>query len=181
MNSIVYNRKYFETTRYDEDDDTFGIVGALIAAGPSIFSTVAGLFGGGRKAQCQGLQEIQNCGQQAVQAMNQLLASVTAGAIDPQQAVNEASRIVTQFNDPSIVYPAKKGKDATARQQFIEQLAGLQQQVQQAAAARTAANQQSLQSSSGGGVFGGLGGISGSTLVVVGGGLLAVLLLTRRD
>lgn len=172
--TLVYNKNYFSTSLAGSDDDTLGIVGALIGAAPGIFSAVAGLFGGGRKAQCQGSAEIQSCGQQAVAAMNQLLTGLNSGTIDPQQAVSEAARIVGQFNDPSIVYPAKKGNDAAIRQQFIEQLTALQQQIQ--AAASNAASQRATavtvnsQSSN----------IS-STLLLVGGGMLAVMLLTRSD
>jgi hypothetical protein len=168
----VYNTHYFETSIEGTDDDTLGIVGSLIAAAPGIFSSIAGLFGG-RKAQCQGSREIQACGQQAVEAMNQLLSGLASGIISPQQATAEASKIVSQFNDPSIVYPAKKGDDAAIRQQFIQQLANLQQKVQQAAAAGLQTQENKF--------YGQTSGINSGALLLVGGGLAAILLLTRRD
>lgn len=174
MTQTVYNPRWFDTALDGTDDDTLGIIGALIGAAPGIFSSIAGLFGGGRKAQCQGLAEIQACGQQAVAAMNQLLQGVTSGQIAPDQAISEASRIVSQFNDPSVVYPAKKGKDAEARNQFISQLQTLQQQIQQAAASVAAATKTNVQQTTS------VTGTSGS-LLLIGGGVLAAILLLRRD
>lgn len=172
MTQIIYNSRWFDTALEGTDDETFGVVGALISAAPGIFSAIAGLFGGGRKAQCQGSAEIQSCGQQAITAMNQILQGLAAGQMSPDQAVAEASRIVGQFNDPSIVYPAKKGNDAAIRQQFIQQLSALQQQVQQAAA--TAAAQSPQQQNN---ILS--NGISPNTFLLLGGGLAALFLLRR--
>ena len=164
--TAIYNPDYYNAS-FDPQDENLGVafVAPLIAAAPSIFQTVMGLFGGGRKAQFQGLAEINAAGQQATQAMQQILAGLNSGQISPAQAVSEAQKIVAQFNDPSIVYPAKKGDDAAARNQYISQLNSMQQQIQAKAASMPASN-------SG-------GGISGSSLLLIGGGLLAFMLIRK--
>lgn len=161
---------------------SFGFIPALIGAAPGIFSTVMGLFNK-RKAQYQGLAEINAAGSQAVQAMQQILAGLQSGQMSPQQAVSEAQRIVQQFNDPSVVYPAKKGNDAAARNNFIQQLNQLLQQVQTAAAQVTQASRAAgIDPATGRPIPGGSGdGISSTTLLLVGGGLLGVYLLTSQN
>ena len=66
----IYNPDYYNAS-FDPHDENLGVafVAPLIAAAPSIFQTVMGLFGGGRKAQFQGLAEINAAGQQATQAI----------------------------------------------------------------------------------------------------------------
>ncbi|MDI1241215.1 MAG: hypothetical protein PSX80_04765 [bacterium] len=171
---LVYRDDYFNTTLRGDGDDTMGLaplVIPLISAAPQIFQSILGLFGGGRKAQFQGLAEINTAGQQATQAMDQIKAALASGQMSPGQAVSEAQKIVQSFNDPKIVYPASKGQDAAARTQFIAALNSALQQIQAlAAAAPTKA------SGAAGDV---LGGISTNTLLVVGGGLLAVLMLKK--
>lgn len=170
----IYNSEYFNGS-YDplgDHDENLGLAplaGALIAAAPGIFQSVMGLFGGGRKAQFQGLAEINAAGQQATQAMQQIMAGLSSGQMSPAQAVSEAQKIVQQFNDPSIVYPAKKGNDAAARNQYISQLNGLLQQIQAKAASMPA----------GSGAAGSIGGISANTLLLVGGGLLVFSMLKK--
>lgn len=171
--TAIYNSDYYNAS-YDPYDDTLGFafLAPLIGAAPGIFSSIASLFGGGRKAQFQGLAEIQQAGQQAVGAMEQIKAALASGQMSPQQAVAEAQKIVQQFNDPSIVYPAKKGKDADARNNFIAQLGQLAQQIQAAAAAMPAAN-----AASGGDS---IAGISTNTLLLIAGGIAAVMLLKQQ-
>jgi hypothetical protein len=163
----IYNEDFYNAN-FDPRDETMGVafVAPLIAAAPGIFQSVMGIFGGGRKAQFQGLAEIQNAGNQAVQSLQQILAGLQSGQMAPGQAVSEAQRIVQQFNDPAVVYPAKKGKDAEARNQYISQLNALLQQIQAKAASMP----------SGGGAAGGL---SGGTLILLGGGILAVMMLKK--
>ena len=163
----IYNEDFYNAS-IDPHDENLGLAplaGALIAAAPGIFQSVMGLFGGGRKAQFQGLAEINAAGQQATQAMQQILAGLSSGQMSAAQAVSEAQKIVAQFNDPSIVYPAKKGDDAAARNQFISQLNSMLQQIQ-AKAATMPAN----------------GSVSGSSLtpfLLIGGGLLAFMALKK--
>lgn len=173
---LVYNDDYFNTTLESVDDETMGLafLAPLIGAAPSIFSSIMGIFGGGRKAQFQGLAEINNAGSQATQAMDQIKAGLSSGQMSPQEAVQAAQKIVTDFNNPQIVYPASKGQDAAARTNFIASLNQSLQQIQ-SMAAKVAQNAQANAS--------GVGGLSGggmsnnTTLLLVGGGLLAVLLL----
>ena len=162
----IYNEDFYNAN-FDPRDETMGVafVAPLIGAAPGIFQSIMGLFGGGRKAQFQGLAEIQNAGNQAVQSMQQILAGLQSGQMAPAQANSEAQKIVAQFNDPSIVYPAKKGKDAEARNQFMSQLNSLLQQIQAKAASMPAA--------------GASGGLSGSSLILLGGGLLAFMMLKK--
>lgn len=176
MQPVIYNSEFFNTTLRGVDDETMGDFGAsaglaLIGAAPSIFNSIMSLFGGRRKAQFQGLAEINQAGQQATQAMDQIKASLAAGQMAPAQAVAEAQKIVQQFNDPKIVYPAKKGDDAAARNQFITSLNQSLQQIQAMAANAPAAY--------GSGDL--LGGISTNTLLLVGSGLFAVFMLSRNN
>ena len=163
--TAIYNPDYYNAS-YDPHDENLGVafVAPLIAAAPGIFQSIMGLFGG-RKAQFQGLAEINAAGQQATEAMNQIMAGLSSGQMAPSQAVSEAQKIVAQFNDPSIVYPAKKGNDAAARTQFISQLNVLLSQIQAKAAAMPSG--------------GSTAGISGSTLLLIGGGLLAFMVLKK--
>ena len=163
--TAIYNPDYYDAS-FDPHDENLGLAplaGALIGAAPGIFQSIMGLFGGGRKAQFQGLAEINAAGQQATQAMQQILTGLSSGQMAPAQAVSEAQKIVQQFNDPSIVYPAKKGDDAAARTQYISQLNGLLQQIQTKASSMPASSS--------------VGGISGSSLLLIGGGLLAFMVL----
>lgn len=182
MARLVYDEKFFDGTAIYRGDDTTGFVPAIIAAAPGIIGVISGLFGGGQKAQCQGLAGINACGQQAVQSMQQILAGLQNGQIQPQQAVSNAQQIVNDFNNPSIVYPAKKGNDAAARQQFIVQLGQLNQQVQAIASQITAQQQQAAASGQTIDPVTGqaTGGISTNTLLLVGGGLVAIFLLTSQ-
>ncbi|MCW5956502.1 MAG: hypothetical protein KIT61_07940 [Pyrinomonadaceae bacterium] len=158
---LVYDNSFFDGT----DDDTLGFafVAPLIAAAPGIFQSIMGLFGGGRKAQYQGLAEIQQAGQQAVSAMEQILSGLRSRQMSPAQAVQESQKILGQFNDPSIVYPAKKGKDAEARNQFLSQLSALDSQIKAAAASASSGSN--------------AGGISTNTLLLAGLGIGALYLL----
>lgn len=171
----IYNSEYFNGSYdpFDGNDENLGLapfVIPLITAAPSMLQSVLGIFGvGQRKAQFQGLAEINAAGQQATQAMQQILAGVSSGQMSPSQAVSEAQKIVQQFNDPSIVYPAKKGDDAAARNQYISQLNVALQQIQGKAASMPA----------GGGAAGSIGGISTNTLLLVGGGLLMFSMLKK--
>ncbi|MEO5858745.1 MAG: hypothetical protein ABIR33_07335 [Pyrinomonadaceae bacterium] len=170
---LVYRDDYFNTTLRGDGDDTLGFafLAPLIGAAPGIFQSIVGLFGGGRKAQFQGLAEINTAGQQATAAMDQIKAALTSGQMSPGQAVSEAQKIVRSFNDPTIVYPASKGADAAARTQFIASLSQSLQQIQAAAASVPAAQANASGSD--------LGGISTNTLLLVGGGLLAVFILKK--
>lgn len=170
---LVYHSSYFDGRQSGDDTMGFAFLIPLISAAPSIFSSIASLFGGGRKAQCQGLQEINTCGQQAVTSMQQILAGIKSGQVPPNQAVQQAQDIVSKFNDPTIVYPAKKGNDAAARTQFISQLNDLLQQVQAAAASVPA-----VQTDAAGNPIA-PGGISTSTLLIVGGGILLLSMLNK--
>ena len=171
--AFVGDQEFFNTTlRPAESDDTMGIAPlalALIGAAPSIFQSVMGIFGGGRKAQYQGLAEINAAGQQATQTMQQILSALNGGQMSPSAAVANASKVVQDFNNPQIVYPASKGQDAAARTQFIAMLNQAMQQVQALAASKAAA--QSGSPAAGGSV----GGISTNTLILVGGGLAALM------
>ena len=167
----IYNEDFFNAN-FDPQDENLGlapIVAPLIAAAPGIFQSIMGLFGGGRKAQFQGLAEINAAGQQATQAMQQIMAGLQSGQMSPAQAVSEAQKIVAQFNDPSIVYPAQKGDDAAARNQFISQLNAALQQIQAKAASMPA----------GGGAAGSIAGFSTNTLLLVGGGVLLFTMLKK--
>lgn len=175
MQPVVYNPEYFNTTLNGDGDDTLGFAwGALIGAAPGIFQSIMGLFGQGRKAQFQGLAEINQAGSQATAAMDQIKAGLQSGTMQPAQAVAEAQKIVQQFNDPKIVYPAKKGDDAAARNNFIASLNQSLQQIQTMAANAPAA----AQANAAGGDA--LGGISTNTLLLAG-GLFAVFMLTRNN
>jgi len=158
---LVYDNSFFDGT----DDQTLGFafVAPLIAAAPGIFQSIMGLFGGGRKAQYQGLAEIQQAGQQAVSAMEQILSGLRSRQMSPAQAVQESQRILGQFNDPSIVYRAKKGKDAEARNQFLSQLSALDSQIKAAAASASSGSN--------------AGGISTNTLMLADLGIGALYLL----
>jgi hypothetical protein len=171
---IVYNSDFYNTSLRGVDDETMGDFGAsaglaLIGAAPGIFQSIMSLFGGGRKAQFQGLAEINAAGQQATQAMDGIKAALSSGQMAPAQAVAEAQKIVHQFNDPKIVYPAKKGDDAAARNNFIASLNQSLQQIQTLAANAPANNANAL------------GGISTNTLLLVGVGLLAVMMLSKNN
>lgn len=168
----VYNPDYFNTSLRGVDDQTLGFafLAPLIGAAPGIFQSIVGLFGGGRKAQFQGLAEINTAGQQATAAMDQIKAALASGQMQPAQAVSEAQKIVAQFNDPKIVYPASKGADAAARNQFIAALNQSLTQIQSLAASAPAAQANGS---------GSIGGISTNTLLLVGGGLLAVFMLKK--
>jgi len=175
----VYDEKFYNVT----DDETLGFafIPALIGAAPGIFQTVMGLFGGGQSAQFQGLAGINNGGQQLMQALNQIKSGLASGQINPQQAVSEAQRIAGTLNDPTIFYPAKKGNDAAALQQFKQQAAAAVQEIQAMAsqAAAAAAARAGIDPVTGQ-PTGGLGGISATTLLLVAGGLGAVYMLTNR-
>ena len=162
----IHNPDYYNAN-YNPHDGNMGVafLAPLIGAAPGIFQSIMGLFGGGRKAQFQGLAEIQQAGQQAVDAMNQILAGLNSGQMSPAQAGSEAQKIVGQFNDPAIVYPAKKGKDAEARNQIISQLNQMLQQVNAKAASMPSGSS--------------IGGISSGTLLLIGGGLFAVMMLKK--
>lgn len=169
--TAIYNSDYYNAS-YDPYDENLGFafVAPLIAAAPSIFQSIMGLFGGGRKAQYQGLAEITQAGNQAVDAMKQIMAGLNSGQMAPAQAVSEAQKIIKQFNDPTIVYPAKKGNDAAARNDFISQLNTLGQQIQAKAASMPA----------GGSMAGGsVAGISTNTLLIVGVGAALLFALKK--
>jgi hypothetical protein len=170
--TVIYNSKAYDTA-FDPRDENLGFafVAPLIAAAPGIFQSVMSLFGGGRKAQFQGLAEIQQAGNEAVEAMEKIMSGLNSGQMSPAQAVSESQKIIKQFNDPTIVYPAKKGKDAEARTGFISQLNQLGQQIQAKAAAMPA----------GGSLAGGsLAGISTNTLLMVGVGA-ALFFALKKD
>ena len=168
----IYNEDFFNAN-FDPQDENLGLapfVIPLITAAPSMLQSVLGIFGiGQRKAQFQGLAEINAAGQQATQAMQQIMAGLQSGQMSPAQAVSEAQKIVAQFNDPSIVYPAQKGDDAAARNQFISQLNAALQQIQAKAASMPA----------GGGAAGSIAGFSTNTLLLVGGGVLLFTMLKK--
>lgn len=163
MDRAVYDERFFNA-----GDETLGFafIPALIGASPGIFSAIAGLFGGRRSEQFRGLREINNGGQQLMQALQQLLAAVSAGQIDPAYAVSEASRLASMLSDPAIFYQAQRGDDAAALRNFKAQAAQLVQQIQAAAASRTAAVTSAAAASAGGAA-----GVSSSVLLI---GLLAL-------
>ena len=164
---LISDQDFFNTSLRGTGDDTMGFA-QLIGMIPSIIS----LFGGGRKAQFQGLAEINTAGSQATQAMQQILTALQSGQMSPAQAVAEAQKINATFNDPAVVYPAQKGNDAAARTQFVAQLGQALQQIQAAAAAKAASAPNNA-------ATGGVGGISANTLILIGGGLAALMFLKK--
>jgi hypothetical protein len=176
----VYDETFFiPAGDFRRDDETIGFIGPLIAAAPSIFSTVMGLFGNKQTAQFQGLAGIQSGGQQLIQTLNQIKTNLQSGQMAPAQAVSEAQRIASTLQDPTIFYPAKKGNDAAALTQFKAQAAAMVQEIQSLAAAMAQAQQAAGIDPATGRPLSNAG-ISTNTLLIAALGIGGVLLLTNR-
>ncbi len=183
MHAQVYNQRpprilddsYFDVSR----DEGMGWVGSAIGAGTSILGPLIGkLFApcGGANVAC-GLQGITSFGNQAIQTLQQILQMVSSNPpmVSPQEAISNAQRIAAALSDGTVVYQAKKGKDAAALTQFKSQAAQLVQQITAAATAKQAQLQQQAASP-----LGGSGGGITSTAFMIGGGLMLLLLLRRK-
>lgn len=163
---------------FENSDDGLGWVGAAIGAGSSLLPMITGLFSGCKPGQACGLAGINGFGQQAISTLDQIAQMLQMRMIAPAQAMSEANRVANSLSDSSLVYQAKKGKDAAALAGFKQQAAAKVQQITALAGQR----QQAITSGGSAGPAGGLGVISGggSSLLLLGGlGLVALLALRK--
>lgn len=175
---LVYNDEYFNTTLHGVDDETMGFASALISLGGSLLGPLMGLFAPckGQNVAC-GLEGITAAVNTVKQKLGEIKAAISGGQVPAEalgQVVQQAEQFANALSDPSMVWQAKKGKDAAALAQGKTDAAALVAEIKTAA---SAAAQNSSQSA---GLGGALGGISPTTLLLIGGGVFAVMML-RKD
>lgn len=159
-----------------------GVAGAQ--AGGNLWNQIQGLFGGGGSsagAPARGLEAITQRTGEIIAGLRQLQASI--GQIPYEQIYQSAQQLVSALSNPSVIYQAKKGKDAkvladakTQANQILQQIAASSGSV-----GGNVVNQAGQVITSGGGaITGGLDFLGNNPLIyVVGGGLIAYLLLRK--
>lgn len=159
------------------------ILGNAVGAGVNLLPSLFGSGGSSSGAlPFRGSDAINACGQQAIQAMTQILQMLQARQISPADAVSNADRINSMLSNPSVFYQAQHGDDAAALRNFKSHAANLFSQIQSLAASisvvasggsATPAGSPSVANTTPAGVS----RVDNSTLLLVGGGLLFLLLL----
>jgi hypothetical protein len=170
----VLNPRFFDNHQGDEG---MGWVGAVVGAGSSILGPLIGkLFApcGGANVAC-GLQGITSFGNNAISTLQQILQMVTSNPpmVSPQDAISNAQRIASALGDGTIIYQAKKGKDAAALAQFKTQANALVQEITAAATQAQAALQAKAAPVS-------MGGTSVNPTVLMLGGAAVLLMVLKR-
>lgn len=166
------------------EDRGMGWVGAVIGAGSSILGPLIGkLFApcGGANVAC-GLQGITSFGNQAIQTLQQIkgMLQTNPPQVSPQDAISNSQRIAAALSDGTVVYQAKKGKDAAALVQFKSQANALVAEITALGAEVTAAlnAQAEAKAAASASPLGSLSSIN--PLLLVGGGIVAIMLLKKQ-
>lgn len=131
----VFTASDFDTRDTMAGFDWSAVAGQAAAAGVSTgLQILAGLGNSGSGLPAKGLAAITSFVNQAIQALQQILAGLAAGQFTGDQAISDARRIAGYLNDPQYVYQAQRGNDAAVLQQGKAQAAALLSQIEQAAA-----------------------------------------------
>ncbi|MBX3299761.1 MAG: hypothetical protein KF736_09900 [Acidobacteria bacterium] len=173
----VFTSKDFETRDTLAGFDWSAVAGQAAAAGVSTgLQILAGLGNSGGGLPAKGLAAITSFVNQAVQALQQILAGVAAGQFTGDQALSDARRIAGYLSNPQYVYQAQRGNDAAVLQQGKAQAAALLAQIEQAAAVAPVPSGGAAGASAAAGMQG-----ESSNLLMIGGlALAAVIFLLRQ-
>lgn len=124
-NKFIMDNPFLYHTYYGDDSPQFsGLFDNIIQginAGLNVFKSIGGASGAGGGAsfacgqsQAKGSAKIQQCSNQVLQALDQILAQVQNpnNQIPAQQAIASAQQLANSLSDSTYFYQAKHGDDA---------------------------------------------------------------------